>query len=67
MVIERKIRILKEYQKVEGVRRVVPESPALDRLLRYEVSLERSFDRTLTQLERLRRMHLVQPCRHEST
>ncbi len=58
---------MKEYQKVEGVRRVVPESPALDRLLRYEVSLERSFDRTLTQLERLRRMHLVQPCRHEST
>jgi len=61
VVIEREIRILKEYQKVEGVRRVVPESPALDRLLRYEVSLERSFDRTLTQLERLQRMRLGQP------
>lgn len=47
--------------KVEAVRRAVPESPALDRLLRYEVSLERSFDRTFTQLERLQRMRLGQP------
>ena len=45
-----------ERMKVEAARRVVPESPALDRLLRYEASLDRSFDRTLTQLERLQRM-----------
>jgi len=39
----------------------VPDAPASDRLLRYEASLERSFDRTLSQLERLRRMRLGQP------
>ena len=32
-----------------------------DHLLRYEVSIERNFDRTLTQLERLQRMRLGQP------
>jgi hypothetical protein len=39
----------------------VPEAPQLDRLLRYEASLERAIDRTLTQLERLQRMRLGQP------
>ncbi len=39
----------------------VPGAPTLDRLLRYEASLDRSFDRTLTQLERLQRMRLGQP------
>jgi len=39
----------------------VPGSPELDRLLRYEASLERSFDRTLSQLERLQRLRLGQP------
>ncbi|MFY9584304.1 MAG: hypothetical protein WAR21_07430 [Candidatus Acidiferrales bacterium] len=34
-------------------------SPEL--LLRYETSLERQFDRILTQLERLQRMRLGQP------
>ena len=33
----------------------VPEAPRLDRLLRYSSSLERDFDRTLNQLERLQR------------
>ena len=37
-----------------------PESPALHRLLDYEASLERAFDRTLSQLERLQRMRLGQ-------
>jgi len=41
--------------------RNVPDGPGLDRLLRYEASLERSFDRTLSQLERLQRMRLGQP------
>ena len=33
----------------------------LDYLLRYEASLERNFDRTLGQLERLQRMRLGHP------
>jgi hypothetical protein len=33
----------------------------VDRLLRYEASLEGAFDRTSTQLERLQRMRLGQP------
>ena len=33
----------------------------LDQLLRYEASLERAFDRTLNQLERLQRMRKGQP------
>jgi hypothetical protein len=36
----------------------VPETKELDRLLRYEASLDRSFDRTLNQLERLQRLRL---------
>ena len=32
-----------------------------DRLLRYEASIERNFDRTLTQLERVQRLRLGQP------
>jgi hypothetical protein len=35
--------------------------PGLDLLLRYETSLERNFDRALTQLERLQQMRLGQP------
>ncbi len=70
--IDEEIRRLKQYQrtraaieterrKLEALRRSVPESPALDRLLRYEANLERAFDRTLSQLERLQRMRLGQP------
>jgi hypothetical protein len=47
--------------QLEIVSRNVPDGPGLDRLLRYEASLERSFDRTLSQLERLQRMRLGQP------
>jgi len=35
--------------------------PSLDLLLRYETNLERAFDRTLNQLERLQRMRKGQP------
>ncbi len=70
--IDNEVRYLKRYRKaqasiegdraeLESLRRLVPESPALDRLLRYEASLERAFDRTLNQLERLQRMRLGQP------
>lgn len=39
----------------------VPESPTLDRLMRYEAHLSREFDRALSRLERLQRMRLGQP------
>ncbi len=65
--IDEEIRRLKRDQKarasiearrtqLEILRRNIPDAPGLDRLLRYEASLERSFDRTLSQLERLQRM-----------
>jgi hypothetical protein len=47
--------------KLEIVCRNVPDGPGLDRLLRYEASLERSFERTLSQLVGLQRMRLGQP------
>ena len=50
-----------ERTKLEILRRKVPESAKLDRLLRYETSLERAFDRTLTQLERAQRIRKGQP------
>ncbi len=70
--IDAEINRLKQYQKksesieserrkVEILRQSVPDSRALDRLLRYENSLERAFDRTLTQLERLQRVRKGQP------
>ena len=39
---------------------MVPAHDVLERLLRYEASLDRSFDRTLNQLERLQRIRLGQ-------
>ena len=70
--IDVEIRRLRDYQqeqaekepertKLEILRRKIPESPNLDRLIRYETSLERAFDRTLTQLERAQRMRKGQP------
>lgn len=52
--------ILAQRARLEAVRRTLPEGPILDRLLRYEAHLERIFDRTLSQLERLQRMRLGQ-------
>ena len=40
---------------------LVLEQRKLDRLLRYSASLERDFDRTLVQLERLQRIRKGQP------
>ena len=70
--IDKEIRRIKREQKarasietartqLEIVCRNVPDGPGLDRLLRYEASLERTLDRTLSQLERLQRMRLGQP------
>jgi len=50
-----------ERTRLEILRRSIPELARLDRLLRYEASLERSFDRTLNQLERMQRLRRGQP------
>jgi hypothetical protein len=50
-----------ERIELESLRRSVPDGPQLDRLLKYEASINREIDRTLTQLERLQRMRLGQP------
>ena len=39
----------------------VPDSPNLERFIRYETQASREFDRTLNRLERLQRMRLGQP------
>jgi hypothetical protein len=49
-----------ERMKLESLRRNVPEGPQLERLLKYEASINREIDRILTQLERLQRMRLGQ-------
>jgi PHD/YefM family antitoxin component YafN of YafNO toxin-antitoxin module len=70
--IQTEIDRLKKYQrtsaaiesdraKLEILRHNVPDSPGLDRLLKYEASLERAFDRTLSQLERVQRLRRGQP------
>jgi hypothetical protein len=70
--IDAEIARLKRYQKrggsiesnrrkVEILRQSVPDSLGLDRLLRYQASLERSFDRTVTQLERAQQLRKGQP------
>ncbi len=51
------VNVVNMLAKVGGV----PDARVLDRLLRYEASLDRSFERTLSQLERLQRMRLGQP------
>jgi hypothetical protein len=70
--VDKEVRRLRGYQrkrtsieseraKLEALRRSVPEPERLDRLLRYEASLERAFDRTLNQLERMQRLRRGQP------
>ena len=67
-LVNSEINYLIRYRKIESKRREVeilrqrvPDSPGLDRLLRYESTLERAFDRTLAQLERAQRMRKGQP------
>jgi hypothetical protein len=43
--------------EIEVLRQRVPDSPGLDRLLRYMNSLERAFDRILTQYDRAQLIH----------
>jgi hypothetical protein len=47
-----------EQGRVEVLRVSINEGAGLERLIRYEASLERAFDRTLAQLERVQRMRL---------
>lgn len=58
---KRRITIRSQRNEIELLRRKIPEIPWLDRVLRYEASLERTFDRTLGQLERIQRLRLGQP------
>src|SRR5258708_23813458 len=44
-----------EKKRLSAIARNVPDSPQLDRLLRYEASLERAFDHTLRHLQSLHR------------
>jgi hypothetical protein len=57
-----------EWFDEEGIERyrastaaLIPSPGVAEKLLRYQVTLERSIERTLTQLERLQRMRLGQP------
>ena len=54
-------KIMAAKLELEPLRHNVPDAPQLDRLLRYETSLERSIERTLNQLERLQRIRLGRP------
>jgi hypothetical protein len=47
--------------RLQAATALVPRQDVTDRLQRYEASLERSFDRTLSQFERLQRLRLGQP------
>ncbi len=50
-----------QRRELELRRRSVPDSPRLDQLLRYATTLDRRFERTLSQLEGAKRKRLGQP------
>lgn len=58
---EQRVSLQVGRMKLEMLRLNVPESAELDRLLKYEASLVREFDRTLNQLVRLQRMRAGLP------
>jgi hypothetical protein len=53
--------IASQRTKLEKLSVGVPDSPALDRLLRYQAAISREFDRNLSQLERIQRLRRGQP------
>ncbi|HXM96371.1 MAG TPA: hypothetical protein VOA64_19305 [Candidatus Dormibacteraeota bacterium] len=55
------IAVISGKLRLESLRSNVPDAQRLDRLLRYETTLERNIDRVLSQLERVQRMRLGQP------
>ena len=58
---DEQIRAENDKTGIEFLRANVPEVSQLDRLLRYETTLERNFDRILNQIERLQRLRKGQP------
>jgi hypothetical protein len=50
-----------EQTELEQFRRNLPDADRMERLLRYEANLERAFDRTLAQLDRLQEIRLGRP------
>jgi hypothetical protein len=58
---EERASIESKRMALEPLRRSVPDSPALERWIKYATQLERTFERALCQLERLQRMRLGQP------
>jgi hypothetical protein len=50
----------REVNFLESLNSTAPP-PKFDQLVRYEISLDRSIDRTLTQIERFQRIRLGQP------
>jgi hypothetical protein len=50
-----------DRNRIKAAAALVPKQEVTDRLQRYEGNLERSFDRTLSQLECLQRLRLGQP------
>lgn len=50
-----------QRRELETMSSLVPKTEVLERLQRYEGSLDRAFERTLAQLERLQRLRLGQP------
>jgi hypothetical protein len=57
---ERRRECLKPYEDIRAVL-TFPSEVALEKIMRYEAHLGREFDRTLQQIERLRRMRSGQP------
>jgi hypothetical protein len=59
--LERSQSVAAERSRIEQLRLSVPGSSQPDRLLRYEVNLQKNIDRTLSRLERLQRVRLGHP------
>ena len=60
-LVEHSYRRSLDQNRLHAAKALVPKQEVIDRLQRYEASLERSFDRTLSQLERLQRVRRGQP------
>lgn len=58
---KKQAKMLARRLKLQSLCYRVPYASQPDRLLRYEISLDRSIERTLNRLERLQRMRLGQP------
>jgi hypothetical protein len=59
--------ISRERTRLEQLRRYIPNSSVPEHLVRYDVSIQRSIDRTQCRLERHQRMRLDRSARRQST